>query len=34
MSVNIEQKVHLGVGNTEEGGNHKRMRRTAELRTL
>lgn len=34
MIVYIEQKVDLGKGNTERGGNQKRMKRTAELRTL
>ena len=31
---NIGQNVDLGKGNTEQGGNQKRMKRTAELRTL
>jgi hypothetical protein len=34
MSVNIEQKVDLSKGNTEQEGNQKRMKRTAEVRTL
>jgi len=34
MSVNIEQKADLGKGNTEQGGNQKRMKRTAELKIL